>query len=337
MKNITNYILAAAAAFSSLTACQEFEDFDKTIDGTPGLVYVQTGTENLYTIRVVHKPTGSTGEFFTEFPVRCNTPRHAGVKATFVYDASLVESYNAEHKTSYAALPAEYLTLENTTLTVPENATASADSVKVTLTGNLSLLTERNYLAPLRIKAEGIDAVIAEGTESGGHVGEMTTMALVPQVVDAVNVPVIAAGGIADGRQLAAALALGACGVQVGTCLLVSEECPIHENYKAALLKAKDSDTIVTGRSVGAPVRVLKNRMSREYVRQENAGADKMELEKYTLGSLRRAVFEGDTTTGSLMAGQVAGMLHEVRPVADILADLWNSGRQRIAALSTEC
>ena len=188
------------------------------------------------------------------------------------------------------------------------------------------------HLEPL-----GIDAVIAEGTESGGHVGEMATMALVPQVVDAVNVPVIAAGGIADGRQLAASLALGACGVQVGTCLLVSEECPIHENYKAALLKAKDSDTIVTGRSVGAPVRVLKNRMSREYVRQENAGADKMELEKYTLGSLRRAVFEGDTTTGSLMAGQVAGMLHEVRPVADILADLWNSGRQRIAALSTEC
>ena len=178
------------------------------------------------------------------------------------------------------------------------------------------------HLEPL-----GIDAVIAEGTESGGHVGEMTTMALVPQVVDAVNVPVIAAGGIADGRQLAAALALGACGVQVGTCLLVSEECPIHENYKAALLKAKDS----------SPVRVLKNRMSREYVRQEKAGADKMELEKYTLGSLRRAVFEGDTATGSLMAGQVAGMLHEVRPVADILDDLWNSGRQRIAALNEEC
>ena len=187
------------------------------------------------------------------------------------------------------------------------------------------------------VARRGATAVVAEGTESGGHIGETSTMALVPQVVDAVDIPVVAAGGIADGRQLAAALALGACGVQVGTCLLVSEECPIHENYKAALLKAKDSDTIVTGRSVGAPVRVLKNRMSREYVRQENAGADKMELEKYTLGSLRRAVFEGDTTTGSLMAGQVAGMLHEVRPVADILADLWNSGRQRIAALSTEC
>ena len=188
-----------------------------------------------------------------------------------------------------------------------------------------------------RLVNQGADAIIAEGMESGGHVGEMTTMALVPQVVDAVNVPVIAAGGIADGRQLAAALALGACGVQVGTCLLVSEECPIHENYKAALLNAKDSDTIVTGRIGGSPVRVLKNRMSREYVRQEKAGADKMELEKYTRGSLRRAVFEGDTSTGSLMAGQVAGMLHEVRPVADILDDLWNGGRQRIHALSEEC
>ena len=183
----------------------------------------------------------------------------------------------------------------------------------------------------------GADAIVAEGMESGGHIGSQTTMTLVPQVVDAVSVPVIAAGGIADGRQLAAALALGACGVQVGTCLLASEECPIHPNYKAALLKAGDSDTIVTGRTVGAPVRVLKNRMSREYVRQEKAGADKMELEKYTLGSLRRAVFEGDTVSGSLMAGQVAGMLHEVRPVADILADLWQGGRQRIAALNTEC
>jgi len=188
-----------------------------------------------------------------------------------------------------------------------------------------------------RMERAGADAVIAEGMEGGGHIGELTTMPLVPQVVDALSIPVIAAGGIADGRQLAAALALGACGVQVGTCLLASEECPIHPNYKAALLKAGDSDTIVTGRTVGAPVRVLKNRMSREYVRQEKAGADKMELEKYTLGSLRRAVFEGDTVSGSLMAGQVAGMLHEVRPVADILADLWQGGRQRIAALNAEC
>ena len=176
----------------------------------------------------------------------------------------------------------------------------------------------------------GADALIAEGTESGGHVGEMATMALVPQVVDAVDVPVIAAGGIADGRQLAAAFALGACGAQVGTCLLVSEECPIHPNYKAALLKAKDSDTIVTGRIGGTPVRVLKNRMSREYVRQEKAGADKMELEKYTLGSLRRAVFDGDTETGSLMAGQVAGMLKGVRPVAEILDEMMEGCRTRL-------
>lgn len=176
----------------------------------------------------------------------------------------------------------------------------------------------------------GADALIAEGTESGGHVGEMATMALVPQIVDAVDVPVVAAGGIADGRQLAAAFALGACGAQIGTCLLVSEECPIHPNYKAALLKAKDSDTIVTGRIGGTPVRVLKNRMSREYVRQEKAGADKMELEKYTLGSLRRAVFDGDTETGSLMAGQVAGMLKGVRPVAEILDEMMTGCRARL-------
>ena len=185
----------------------------------------------------------------------------------------------------------------------------------------------------VHLERVGADAVIAEGTESGGHVGEMTTMALVPQVCDAVHIPVIAAGGIADGRQLAAAYALGACGVQLGTCLLVSEECPIHENYKAALLKARDSDTIVTGRTGGAPVRVLKNRMSREYVRQEKAGADKMELEKYTLGSLRRAVFEGDTVTGSLMAGQVAGMLHEIRPLRAIFEDLDKGCKVTLAAL----
>ena len=187
------------------------------------------------------------------------------------------------------------------------------------------------HLEPL-----GIDAVIAEGTESGGHVGEMTTMALVPQVVDAVHVPVIAAGGIADGRGLAAALALGACGVQVGTCLLASTECPIHENYKAALLKARDSDTIVTGRIGGTPVRVLKNRMSREYVRQEKAGADKMALERFTLGSLRKAVFDGDTENGSLMAGQAAGLLHEVRPVEEIFAARVSEAKDCIAGVLNE-
>ena len=184
-----------------------------------------------------------------------------------------------------------------------------------------------------RMVQAGADAVIAEGTESGGHVGEMTTMALVPQVVDAVDVPVIAAGGIADGRQLTAAFALGAAGVQLGTCLLVSEECPIHENYKQALLGAKDSDTIVTGRIAGVPVRCLKNRMTREYVRQEKEGASKEDLEHYTLGSLRRAVFDGDTQSGSLMAGQVAGMLKEVKPLRAIFEELAAGAKETMRRL----
>lgn len=179
----------------------------------------------------------------------------------------------------------------------------------------------------------GVDAIIAEGTESGGHVGEMTTMALVPQVVDAVSIPVIAAGGIADGRQLAAAFALGACGVQLGTCLLVSEECPIHENYKDAVIKSKDNGTIVTGRIAGTPVRILKNNMAREYVKQEKLGADKMELEKFTLGSLRRAVFEGDVKTGSLMAGQVSGQLSEIKPIRAIFEEMYDGYKQVVANL----
>lgn len=173
-----------------------------------------------------------------------------------------------------------------------------------------------------RLVSAGADAVIAEGTESGGHVGEMTTMALVPQVVDAVKIPVIAAGGIADGRQFAAAMSLGACGIQVGTCLLTSEECPIHANYKKAILAAKDSDTIVTGRSAGGPVRVLKNKMSREYARMEKRGATLEELEVLTLGGLRRAVFDGDVENGSVMSGQVAGQLHEIRPLRQIFEEL---------------
>ena len=173
-----------------------------------------------------------------------------------------------------------------------------------------------------RLERYGIDGVIAEGTESGGHVGEMTTMALVPQVADAVSVPVIAAGGIADGRQLAAAFALGACGVQVGTVLLASEECPIHDNYKQTVLKAGANDTVVTGRSGGAPVRVLKNKMAREYLRMEKQNLPLEEMEKLTLGSLRRAVFDGDVDTGSFMAGQVAGMVHEIKPLRQIFEEL---------------
>ena len=173
-----------------------------------------------------------------------------------------------------------------------------------------------------RLARYGVDGIIAEGTESGGHVGELTTMALVPQVADAVDLPVIAAGGIADGRQMAAAFALGACGVQVGTCLLASTECPIHENYKQALLKAGPNDTTVTGRSSGAPVRVLKNKMAREYLRMEKQNLPLEELERLTLGSLRRAVLEGDLDTGSFMAGQVAGMVTQIRPLRQIFEEL---------------
>jgi enoyl-[acyl-carrier protein] reductase II len=193
-----------------------------------------------------------------------------------------------------------------------------------------------SVLLARKFVAAGADGIIAEGTESGGHIGEMTTMALIPQMVDAIDVPVIAAGGIADGRQLLAAYALGACGVQIGTVLLASEECPIHDNYKQAVLKASDNQTVVTGRIGGTPVRILKNKMAREYVRQEKAGADKMELERFTLGSLRRAVFDGDTDTGSLMAGQVCGQVHEIRPVAQILEELCSGAEHTLEGLYEE-
>ena len=161
-------------------------------------------------------------------------------------------------------------------------------------------------------------------------------MALVSQFIGAVDVPVFAAGGIADGRQLAAAFALGACGAQVGTCLLVSKECPIHDNYKQALLKAKDSDTTVTGRSIGGPVRVLKNKMARQYLALEKKGASLEELERHTLGGLRRAVFDGDMENGSVMAGQVAGMLHEIRPVREIVEELYSQSRAVLEATNRE-
>lgn len=173
-----------------------------------------------------------------------------------------------------------------------------------------------------RLERAGADALIVEGCEAGGHIGEATTMALVPQVVENVSIPVIAAGGIASGKQLLAAFALGACGVQIGTVLLASQECPIHENYKQAILKAKDTSTTVTGRINGTPVRILKNKMAKTYIQKEKEGADMMELEKYTLGSLKKAVFEGNEDEGSLMAGQVAGMVHEIKPVQQILQEM---------------
>ena len=188
----------------------------------------------------------------------------------------------------------------------------------------------------IRMERSGADGLIVEGGEAGGHVGEQTTMALLPQVADAVNIPIVAAGGIADSRGVCAAFCLGAIGVQVGTCLLVSEECPIHENYKQAILKAKDSDTTVTGRSIGGPVRVLKNKMAREYLALEKRGATLEELEQVTLGGLRRAVLEGDVEHGSVMAGQVAGMLHEIKPVKQIFEELYAQSHTVLEAVGKE-
>jgi len=184
-----------------------------------------------------------------------------------------------------------------------------------------------------RMEKYGADGVIAEGTESGGHVGEMTTMALIPQVCQAVSIPVVAAGGVACGGQMLAAFALGACGVQIGTALLLAEECPIHMAYKQAIIEAKDTDTTVTGRTAGVPVRALKNPMTREYLKLEKTGADKEALEHFTLGSLRKAVFDGNTKEGSLMAGQVAGQLTEIRPVAEILRGLSEGCGKRLKEL----
>ena len=184
-----------------------------------------------------------------------------------------------------------------------------------------------------RMERAGADALIVEGGESGGHVGEMTTMALVPQVVDAVNIPVIAAGGIGDGRGVMAALSLGAIGVQIGTCLLVANECPIHENYKDAVIKAKDTDTVVTGRSVDTPVRILKNQMAREYLKLEGHFESREELEKLTLGALRKAVQSGDVKTGSVMMGQIAGMVKEKEPMQQILDEMMASTKQVYANL----
>jgi enoyl-[acyl-carrier protein] reductase II len=174
-----------------------------------------------------------------------------------------------------------------------------------------------------RMERAGADAVVAEGMEAGGHIGETTTMALIPQIVDAINIPVIAAGGIADRRQVLAAFALGAKGVQVGTVLLVSEECPIHINYKNLIVEASDISTMITGREKNAPVRVIKNKMARDYVNLAKSVENREELEKMTLGSHRIAVFEGDLDRGSFMAGQCAGMVKEIKPVKQIIEELF--------------
>ena len=178
-----------------------------------------------------------------------------------------------------------------------------------------------------RMERCGADAVVAEGCESGGHVGESTTMALVPQVVDAVQIPVIAAGGIADGRGIAAAFMLGAKAVQMGTRFIATQEAQVHESYKNQVLRAKDIDTRVTGRSTGHPVRALRNEMTKRYLELEQEGASFEELEQLTLGGLRRAVVEGDVRMGSMMAGQCAGLVREILPCSELVPQLMQEAK----------
>ena len=173
-----------------------------------------------------------------------------------------------------------------------------------------------------RMERCGADAIVAEGTEAGGHIGENTTMVLVPQIADVVQIPVIAAGGIADGRGMAAAFMLGAEGVQMGTRFVATEEAQVHENYKNCIIKAKDIDSRVTGRTTGHPVRALRNKMTTEYIRLENAGASFKELEHLTLGGLQKAVVDGDVKLGSVMAGQIAGMIKEILPCKEIIINI---------------
>jgi len=179
-----------------------------------------------------------------------------------------------------------------------------------------------------KMEALGVDAIVAEGTEAGGHVGETTTMALLPQVVSAVSIPVIGAGGIGDGRGVAAAFALGAQGVQVGTRFLATVECPTHENFKLAVINADDTSTTVTGRSLGGPVRSIKNSMINEFLRLERENASRDELEKLSLGSLRKSVFEGDTDQGSVMAGQICGLCNEITTVEEMIVTMFKEAQE---------
>lgn len=185
-----------------------------------------------------------------------------------------------------------------------------------------------------RLEKQGVDALIAEGTEAGGHIGELTTMALVPQVVDAVSIPVIAAGGIADGRGFLAALALGADAVQLGTRFVCSTEAKVHDNYKAKILSSKDRDAIVTGRTTGHPVRVIKNKFTKQFMELEKNNTSPEELEREGSGKLRLAVVDGDVDNGSIMSGQIAGMINDIKSCKDILEDIVNEADLLIQTLN---
>jgi len=184
-----------------------------------------------------------------------------------------------------------------------------------------------------RLEREGVDALIVEGTEAGGHIGELSTMALVPQVVDEVKIPVIAAGGIADGRGFLAALSLGAEGIQMGTRFVCSTECTAHQNYKEAIVKAKDRDAFVTGRSTGYPVRALKNKFTRHFLGLEKKGVPFEELEALNAGRLRLAVEEGDVEQGSLMAGQISGLIRDIKPCREIIEGIIEEAKENIKYL----
>ena len=179
-----------------------------------------------------------------------------------------------------------------------------------------------------RAEKQGADAIVAEGTEAGGHIGELTTMVLTPQIASAVNIPVIAAGGIADGRGVAAAFALGAEGVQLGTRFICCSECTVHPNYKQAVIDARDRSTAVTGQSLGHPVRCLRNRLTAEFERLEAEGAPAEEIEKLGMGKLRAAVVDGDTEWGSLMSGQSAAMVNDILPAREIVRGLFDEARR---------
>ncbi|MGI6648468.1 MAG: enoyl-[acyl-carrier-protein] reductase FabK [Bacillota bacterium] len=187
-----------------------------------------------------------------------------------------------------------------------------------------------------RLERLGVDGLIAEGMESGGHIGETTTMALVPQVVDAVDIPVVAAGGIADGRGIVAAMALGASGVQIGTRFITAVECPAHMAYKEAVIKAGDRDTVVTGQSTGHPVRILRNRFARQLQELEKAGISKEELEKFGQGKYPAAAIHGDVEGGSPMAGQVAGLVRQIEPAAVILESIMKEAVQVMEGLGRQ-
>ncbi len=179
-----------------------------------------------------------------------------------------------------------------------------------------------------RMERFGATAVIAEGTEAGGHIGEVTTMVLIPQIADCVSIPVIAAGGIADGRGIAASFALGAQGVQIGTRFICSDECTAHETYKQMVIKAKDRDAVVTGRITGHPVRTLKNKLSKEFLKMEAAGATPEDLESKGVGALRMATIDGDKEKGSFMAGQIAAMIKDIKPCEEIVQDLVKKAKE---------